>query len=209
MKRLINAFARVVLPTVLVLLGSASSAIAQLSVSANVHSSPPFVEGQADAWTCCNLWVTIDVWLDGDGESAHGYGEGFNHLSVAPRLPSAPDTFYTLTGSACVSGDDWYDCQPINESFTTPAASVPSISSIDPSSGVRGQCSAVSVYGDNLYGAVAYSDQPGVQLSVTAAYSNQITGTVCVDVNAPNSAQIWVQTGAGSSNSITFSVIDP
>ena len=84
---------------------------------------------------------------------------------------------------------------------------VPILSSIDPTSGVRGQCYSFNAYGDYFdYGTINTSHW-GLSVTGQSAAYNQISGTLCIDEGtSTGNHTIWVTTPLGTSGPKPFSV---
>ena len=92
--------------------------------------------------------------------------------------------------------------------FTVNAAG-PTLTSVSPSSGVRGNSVPVTLTGTNfIAGATVAVSNPNVTVSgVTVVSATQITATFAIAANATlGAANVTVTTSGGTSGAVTFTV---
>jgi hypothetical protein len=88
----------------------------------------------------------------------------------------------------------------------------PTLTSITPSSGLRGTVVAVVLNGTNLIATTAVTVTPaaGIGVTITSVNSNTVTANFTIAVGAATTARtVTVTTPAGISNSVTFTVQGP
>jgi hypothetical protein len=181
----------------------------QVSLSASLDKIGNFVEATATASGPGNPWVEIAAELSGGGHYDASNTQGWYYAHAFLYAFAESDEYYTLTVAACADWyDGWWDCDFKFEDYYSPAFT-PILSSIDPSSGNRGECYTLQLYGENLAGGSVGTDS--LYLSIdngqTAAYHNQVTTSLCVSGEAPAGGHsIWVSTGAGTSSAKQFTV---
>jgi len=124
------------------------------------------------------------------------------NCNISGGAATTPRTMTVTTGGGTSNG----------VTFTVTVPLPPALTSIAPTSGVRGNAVAVTLTGSNLAGASAVTASgTGVNCTITSPSTATTVNASCAIASgaAATGRQVTVTTGGGTSNGVTFTVTSP
>ncbi len=162
--------------------------------------------------------TSVNVTLTGTnfttGSQVRLQGGGLTQTNIVVVSPTQITATYNISSSATIGAHNTWVVTSAGSSnmltFTVTAAQgAPTLTSVTPNSGVRGNAVNVTLAGTNfIAGATVGATGSGITVSnVTVASSTQITATLTLAANATlGPSSISVTTSAGTSNTVPFTV---